>query len=132
MKTSTTRATALLVLVIAASVVGCANTWPPGRSELYGERWNTTDIDTYPVRIQSVDGSSSTTIPQYVEPGPRRLLLQTTPGGAGFRDTVTFVLDVKPCLRYYIVAVKANPLDTNFKPRVDHEMPLGSSCKRAG
>jgi hypothetical protein len=132
MKTFTTHAAALLVALIAASTVGCANTTPPGRSELHGERWNRTNIDTYPVSIQSVDGSSSTTIPQYVAPGPRRLLLQTTPGGAGYSDTVAFILDVKPCMSYNIVAVKANPLDANFTPRVDHEMPLGSSCKPAG
>lgn len=128
MKILTSTASALTVAMIAMVTASCANTMP-GRSELYGERWNRTNIDTYPVQIQSVDGSSSTTVPQYVAPGQHRLLLQTVPGGAGFSDTVTFMLEVKPCMRYYIVAVKANPLDANFIPRVDHEMSLGSACK---
>jgi len=132
MDTREARAARLGALIVATLVVGCANTAPPGRSELYGQRWYRTPIDTYPVLIQAVDGSSTTTVPKYVEPGPHRLMLQTTPGGAGFSDTVDFALDVKPCTRYYIVAVKANALDSNFTPRVDHQMPMGSSCKPAG
>jgi hypothetical protein len=119
-------------IVIAAAALaalsGCASA-PVGQSELIGERYHVTNIDTYPVRIESVDGSSSTQRTQYVAPGMRRLTLQTVPGGAGFSDTVAFELDVKPCTRYYIVAVKANPLDSNFTPRVDYAMPLGSGCR---
>jgi hypothetical protein len=106
---------------------GCAT--GPSNSQLIGERWFVTNIDTYPVRIASVDGQSSTIAIKYVEPGVRRLLLQGPPGGAGFGVVEPFMLDVKPCTRYYIVAVKENPLDTNFKPRVDHELPLGTSCR---
>lgn len=116
-------------LATAFWVSGCANTTPPGRSELVGERWYVTNIDTYPVRIESVDGRSQTTVPQYVEPGLRRLTLQTVPGGAGFSDVVAFELDVKPCLRYYIVAQKASPLDSNFTPKIDYALPLGASCR---
>ena len=101
----------------------------PVDSQLLGERYFTTNIDTYPVHIASVDGQSTTVRPQLVEPGTRRLLLRGPPGGAGFSVVEPFMLDVKPCTRYYIVAVKANRLDTNFTPRVDYEMPLGSSCQ---
>jgi hypothetical protein len=80
------------------------------------------------VLIASVDGSSSTISPKYVEPGVRRLVLQGPPGGAGFSAIEPVTLDVMPCTRYYIVAVKANPLDTQFTPKVDFEQPLGSSC----
>ena len=116
---------------VAAAIVaaGCANTTPPGRSELVGERYYVTNLNTYPVRIESVDGRSSTTVPQYVEPGLHRLTLQTLPGGAGYSDVIAFTLDVKPCIRYYIVAVKEDRLDASFKPKVDYELPLGSSCK---
>ena len=72
---------------------------------------------------------SSTLSPQFVEPGTRRLVLRGPPGGAGFSAVESFTLEVKPCTRYYIVAVKANPLDTEFTPRVDFAMPLGSSCR---
>lgn len=122
---------ALGVALAAALAAGCANTTPPGRSELVGERYFLTNLDTYPVRIESVDGRSSTTVPQYVEAGTHRLTLQTVPGGAGFSDVVAFTLEVKPCTRYFIVAVKQNPLDSGFTPRVDYEMPLGGSCRPA-
>jgi hypothetical protein len=111
----------------AAFLQGCATS--PATSELLGERYFLTNIDTYPVAIASVDGSSSTVTPKFVEPGMRRLLLRGPPGGAGVSAVETFMLDVKPCTRYYIVAVKANPLDTNFTPKVDFEQPLGSSCR---
>ena len=61
----------------------------------------------------------------------RQLVLQGPPGGAGVRAVLPFTLDVKPCTRYYIVAVKASPLDTQFTPRVDYEMPLSGNCKPA-
>jgi hypothetical protein len=102
----------------------------PATSQLVGERYFVTNIDTYALLIAAVDGSSSTISPKFVEPGVRRLVLQGPPGGAGFSAVEPFTLDVKPCTRYYIVAVKANPLDTNFTPRVDFEQPLGSSCRQ--
>jgi len=117
----------LLVAACAAFLHGCASS--PATSELLGERYFLTHIDTYPVAIASVDGSSSTVTPKFVEPGKRRLLLRGPPGGAGVSAVETFMLDVKPCTRYYIVAVKTNPLDTNFTPKVDFEQPLGSSCR---
>jgi len=115
-----------LALVLAL-LQGCATS--TANSQLVGARYFVTNIDTYPVLIASVDGSSSTLSPQHVEPGLRRLVLQGPPGGAGFSAVEPFLLDVKPCTRYYIVALKANPLDTQFTPRVDYEQPLGSSCR---
>ena len=67
--------------------------------------------------------------PKFVEPGVRRLVLQGRRAAPAFSAVETFTLEVKPCTRYYIVAVKANPLDTNFTPKVDFEQPLGSSCR---
>lgn len=120
---------ACIAVVGLLGLAGCASR--PVDSQLLGERYFTTNIDTYPVHIASVDGQSTTVRPQLVEPGTRRLLLRGPPGGAGVSAVEVFMLDVKPCTRYYIVAVKANPLDTSFKPRVDYEMPLGSSCRPA-
>ena len=111
----------------AALLQGCASM--PSFSQLVGERYFVTNLDTYPLLIAAVDGSSSTVSPKFVEPGVRQLVLQGPPGGAGVSDVVPFTLDVKPCTRYYIVAVKASPLDTRFTPRVDYEMPLSSHCK---
>jgi len=115
------------VAAALALLQGCATS--PATSQLLGERYFVTNLDTYPVQIASVDGSSSTVTPQFVEPGMRRLVLRGPPGGAGVSAVESFTLDVKPCTRYYIVAVKANPLDTHFTPKVDFEQPLGSSCR---
>jgi hypothetical protein len=93
-------------------------------SQLVGERYFLTRLDTYPVIIISVDGRSSILSTQYVEPGLRQLVLQGPPGGAGISALESFELQVKPCMRYYIVAVKTSPLDSNFKPQVDFMQPL--------
>ena len=116
-----------LLLGGAALLAGCATS--TATSQLLGERYFLTNIDTYALDIASVDGVSSTLSPQFVEPGTRRLVLRGPPGGAGYSAVESFTLEVKPCTRYYIVAVKANPLDTEFTPRVDFAMPLGSSCR---
>lgn len=97
-------------------------------SQLVGERYYTTNMDTYPVLITSVDGQSTTANPVPVTPGMRRIVVQGPPGGARFTVFEPLMLDVKPCTRYYIVAVKANPLDANYTPKVDFAQPLGQ-CK---
>ena len=113
--------------VALALLQGCATT--PSFSQLVGERYFVTNLDTYPLLIAAVDGSSSTISPKFVEPGVRQLVLQGPSGAAGIPPVLNYTLDVKPCTRYYIVAVKANPLDTQFTPRVDFAQPLGSSCR---
>lgn len=126
MKNARIFALAGLVLVL---LHGCATT--PSFSQLVGERYFVTHIDTYPLVIAAVDGSSSTISPKFVEPGVRQLVLQGPSGAAGIPPVLNYTLDVKPCTRYYIVAVKASPLDNSFTPRIDHEMPLSSDCKPA-
>ena len=113
--------------VALALLQGCATT--PSFSQLVGERYFVTNLDTYPLLIAAVDGSSSTFSPKFVEPGVRQLVLQGPSGAAGIPPVLNYTLDVKPCTRYYIVAVKANPLDTSFTPKVHFEQPLGSSCR---
>lgn len=119
-----------ITTVLAASVMlGCAT--QPLQSELVGVRWFKTNIDTYPVRIDSVDGRSSTMVPLRVDAGPRRLVLSSIPGGAGFSDQIVFNLDVRPCTRYYIVAQKDNRLAAGFTPKVDYAEPL-AGCRSPG
>ena len=93
-------------------------------SQLVGERYFLTRLDTHPVKILSVDGRSTLLSTQYVQPGLRSLVLQGPPGGAGLSALRTFDLEVKPCMRYYIVAVKTSPLDSDFTPQVDFAQPL--------
>jgi len=126
---NTPKITAASLALALALLSGCATS--PSFSQLVGERYFVTNIDTYPLVIAAVDGSSSTISTKFVEPGMRQLVLQGPPGAAGIPPVLDFALDVKPCTRYYIVAVKASPLDNNFTPRVDHEMLLSGHCKLA-
>ena len=109
-----------LACMAAVALQGCGTTYP----QLLGQRYFVTNLDTYPVLISTVDGRSPGVVPAQVEPGMRRIVVQGTPGGAGFSALETFMLDVKHCMRYYIVAVKVNRLDTNFTPKIDYEEPL--------
>jgi hypothetical protein len=66
-----------------------------------------------------------------VDAGPRQITVQGPPGGTGgVGETRTFPLDVAPCTRYYLVAVKSNRLAHDFTVRVDHQEPV-SGCTPA-
>ena len=113
-------------LACAATLLlqGCGTTY----SQLVGRRFFTTNMDTHPVLISSVDGTSTLIVPAQVAPGVRRITVQGPPGGAGNSELETFTLDVKPCTRYYIVALKVSPLDSRFTPKVDFEEAL-AGCR---
>ncbi|MGA0609917.1 hypothetical protein [Caldimonas sp. KR1-144] len=113
---------ALCLATAGLLLAGCATGYH--YSELRGQRYFKAPIDTYPVIISKVDGKSTPIGgPVLVDPGQRAVTLQGPPGGAGKRnvDEVTLNMDVKPCTRYYIVAVKDNALNVDFKPKVDYE-----------
>ena len=109
---------------LALLLTGCASTGFH-YSELVGKRYFNTNLDTYPVLILSVDGRSFVGgVPVLVDPGVRDVLLQGPPTMVDLQLTQTMKLDVKPCTRYYLVAVKQNPLQNEFTPRVDFEEPV--------
>ena len=107
----------------ALALSGCASTGFH-YSELVGKRYFKTNLDTYPVLILSVDGRSFVGVPVQVDAGERSVLLQGPPTTVDLQLTQTMKLDVKPCTRYYLVAVKQNPLQNDFTPRVDFEEPM--------
>ena len=95
-------------------------------SQLYGQRYYKTPIDTYPVTIVRVDGKDTVLRPVLVDPGLRRITVQGPPGGAdGLGERREFALDVRPCTRYYLVAVRDNRLNSDFAVRVDYQEPIG-------
>ena len=108
---------------LALLLTGCASTGFH-YSELVGKRYFKTNLDTYPVLILSVDGRSFVGVPVQVDAGERSVLLQGPPTTVDLQLTQTMKLDVKPCTRYYLVAVKQNPLQNEFTPRVDFEEPM--------
>lgn len=108
---------------LALLLTGCASTGFH-YSELVGKRYFKTNLDTYPVLILSVDGRSFVGVPVQVDAGKRSVLLQGPPTTVDLQLTQTMTLDVKPCTRYYLVAVKQNSLQNEFTPRVDFEEPM--------
>ena len=122
-----TATTTVLALAAAALLSGCA-TSNYHFSQILGTRYIKTNIDTYPVNINEVDGSSYLgIIPVLVDPGMRNVVVQGPPTFVNLLETRTIALDVKPCTRYYLVAVKQNRLDTDFTVRIDYEEPV-SGC----
>jgi hypothetical protein len=118
------RAGAVVSACLLATVVGgCASSYH--FSQLFGTRYFKTNIDTYPVLVNEVDGKSTMTgVPVLVDPGLRTIVVQGPPTFVNLQQTRSIALDVKPCTRYYLVAVKPNRLDNDFSVRIDFEEPV--------
>jgi len=133
------------VLAAATVVAACAST-DYHYSQLSGVRYYRVPIDTYPVSIVRVDGQDVLAGPLHrvpdhsdpyqrpvslVEPGTRQITVQGPPGGTGGTGELrTVPLEIAPCTRYYLVAVKSTPLANDFTVRVDHQEPV-SGCTPA-
>ena len=133
------------VLVAASVVAACASTGYHN-SQLSGVRYYRVPIDTYPVSIVRVDGQDVLAGPlrrvpdhmdpyqrpvSLVEPGMRQVTVQGPPGGTGgIGELRTVPLEIAPCTRYYLVAVKSTALANDFTVRVDHQEPV-SGCTPA-
>ena len=119
---------AVLSLAVLASLAetGCA-TWGPTWSEISGARYNVTTLNRRPAFVQKIDGSSAfVTNPIKIDPGKHEIELSSPqPGWAGGGPLRTMTLNVEPCTRYYLVAVRDNRLDSDFTVRVDYEEPVG-------
>jgi hypothetical protein len=118
-----TKTLTLSTLLAAALLAGCAS---PPYARLEGERYYQTRLDTYPVIVSAVDGSSTSAhIPVLVEPGRHDVRVQALPNRVQrFGEIRTVSLDLAPCTRYWLVAVKTSPLATDFDVKVDHSEPI--------
>jgi hypothetical protein len=121
---------AILSAAAAAALSGCAGL-PAGYGQIDGHKYHPTPIDTYSVQIVRVDGRDTVGSPVYVDPGPRKVTVQGPPDGTHrFGAQRTIDLEVAPCTRYYLVAVKPNRLMTDFTIRIDHQEPI-AGCSAA-
>jgi hypothetical protein len=115
----------MLALASVAAMAGCATPY----SQLVGYRYHRTNLDTYPVTVTRVDDTSYHRLPVLIDPGSHQVTVQAPPaGGFTYGNTQTFTLDVKPCTRYYLVAVKPNALSQDFSVKVDYEEPV-AGCR---
>ena len=114
----------ILAMALPAALVGCASGYH--YSELTGQRYFTTTLDTFPVAINRVDGESPLVGEPLVKvlPGTHTIEVQGPPTLTNPGEYRSIRLDVKVCTRYYIVAVKQSHIDNNFTPRVDYEMAV--------
>ena len=133
------------VLAATTVVAACASA-DYHYSQLSGVRYYRVPIDTYPVSIIRVDGQdvvhgSLRRVPDLadpyqrpvslVDPGLRQVTVQGPPGGTGgVGEQRTVPLEIAPCTRYYLVAVKTTPLANDFTVRIDHQEPV-SGCTPA-
>lgn len=118
----------LMVAAVALAAAGCATNF----SYIDGNRYFKTPINTASVIVLDVDGRSEIRNPVMVEPGVRVVRVQG-PAAPGFRfgqDRI-LTLDVKPCTRYYLAALRPNSISAEFTPMVDFEEPI-SGCKATG
>ena len=121
---ATNKLTAAVATVLALALGGCASSGYH-YSQIVGTRYFKTNIDTFPVSINEVDGRSYLgNMPVLVDPGLRQVVVQGPPTPVDLQLTRTVALDVKPCTRYYLVAVKSNPIDNDFTVRIDFEEPV--------
>ncbi|HXD07015.1 MAG TPA: hypothetical protein VN680_13250 [Burkholderiaceae bacterium] len=110
-------------LAAAAAMLSCA-TGSYSYSQLYGYRYFRTPTQTFPLIILNVDGKATIDRPVLVEPGPRLLRVQSTQGpGPAFSKEVQ--MDIEPCTRYWLVAVKDTRLTKDFNVVVDYKEQIG-------
>ena len=111
--------------VLAVSLTACAGL-PQPFSQLDGHKYNLVPIDTYSVQIVRVDGRDTLDNPVFVEPGVRQVTVQGPPDGVHrFGEQRSMELNIAPCTRYYLVAVKPNRLTTDFSIKIDHQESIG-------
>ncbi|HKX41253.1 MAG TPA: hypothetical protein VJO99_08855 [Burkholderiaceae bacterium] len=112
-------------LFAAAVLVGCASAGYH-YSQLDGHRYYKAPIDTHAVQIVRVDGKDTVFSPVEVDPGLRQVTVQGPPTSTSrYGEQRTIDLNVAPCTRYYLVAVKDNRLLNDFTVKVDYQEPIG-------
>ena len=125
MRASLTSWQSAAAALAVAALTACAST-DYHYSQLIGKRYHRAPIDTYDVTILRVDGKDTLFREVLVDPGIRKVVVQGPPGGTrSFGDQRAISLDVRPCTRYYLVAVRPNRLASDFDILVDYEEPLG-------
>lgn len=118
----------LTLLAAIAALAGCAH---EPFAYIDGNRYFLANLNTFSVIVLDVDGSSYNRNPVMIEPGKHVIRVQGPPtAGFTYGEARSLTLDVKPCMRYYLKAVKQNPLQQDFTPAVDYEEPI-AGCRAA-
>ena len=116
----------LFACAALASIAACTTV---GTSEVTGDRYSRVEMNRSSAIILDVDGRSTNDRVVRVEPGQRKLRLQSLPV-SGFRQGQVreLTLEIKPCVRYYINVQRKTGISQDWEPVIDHEEPL-AGCK---
>src|SRR5512141_74256 len=115
------RKTMLLLLVLPLALAGCQS-WGPTWSEVTGARYTRIELHRRPAIIERVDDRGAfAESPIRMDPGPHRLVLQgRDPTRLGAGTVKVFMLDAKPCKRYYLNAQFKNDIGPEWEPVIDY------------
>jgi hypothetical protein len=116
----------LCLPLASLAVVGCASA---PLSFIVGDPQTRTDQNLFPVRVVSVDRKiyfNTPNQPVQIAPGPRSLVLEAT-GGSSARGAAqrTYVLNIEPCTRYYLVAKRAGRMEFDWELHVERKETVG-------
>jgi hypothetical protein len=119
----------LLPLVLAATVQAGEYDQPYGI--ITTDTMRSADTLLRPVIVNRVDGKTSTRSQTVVEPGKRSVTVDL-PARQGFNQATqeTFELDVKPCVRYYVVAKLESSLGQKWTPLIRSEERIGECAAK--
>lgn len=117
---------ALLAATASLAIAGCAT---PTFSYIDGNKYFQAEMNSYSVIVLDVDGTHYARNPVMIDPGRRVVRVQGPPSpGFTYGESRSITLEVKPCTRYYLKAVKKNSIEQDFTPMVDYEEPI-SGCR---
>ncbi len=108
----------LTLIVIAASLTGCAHQWD---TVLDGRLYTRTHLHRYPVTIAAVNGEYSSIVPRRVDAGMLRLAIDAPPiPGFHLPERKEFTFRAEKCVRYWLAAQRSGPLVRDFELVIDH------------
>ena len=123
--------------LLAIALVSATSAWAGPFDQPYSiietDRARSADPNLRPVIVNRVDGHNSMNNRSVIEPGLHKVTIDLPPR-KGFHEAtqVTFDLETKPCVRYYVAAELKSQTLQEWTPVVRHEDPIGECRKKFG
>jgi len=117
----------LAAAVLATLLVSACGTAPLSFLDGRLQPSSRIQLNTYSVRVISIDGDYSLQNPRVVGPGLHTLGINAAPGrGARNIGPKLFTFNVEPCTRYYLAAKRISPMDADWDLVVENKEFVGS------
>jgi hypothetical protein len=123
----------ILAIALLSVTPALAGPFDQPYSIIETDRVPSADPNLRPVIVNRVDGENSLNNRAVIAPGPHKVTIDLPPR-KGFHEAtqVTFDLDTKPCVRYYVAAELKSPTLQEWTPVVRHQDPIGECRKKFG